>query len=71
MKEPIIRHRHTRLSSIMAALAFGLLVVGQACAQPTSPDYTVWAAASLCGLFLAWPAGEVVGGPAGLATQPS
>jgi DNA-binding beta-propeller fold protein YncE len=36
-------HRHTRLSSIMAALAFGLLVVGQACAQQTSPAYTVWA----------------------------
>ena len=37
-------HRHTRLLSIMAALALGLLVVGSACAQQTSPSYTVWAA---------------------------
>ena len=37
-------HRHTRLLSIMAALALGLLVVGPACAQQTSPSYTVWAA---------------------------
>ena len=36
-------HRHTRLLSIMAALALGLLVVGRH-AQQTSPSYTVWAA---------------------------
>ena len=35
-------HRPLRLLSMMAALAFGLLVVGQVCAQQTSPSYTVW-----------------------------
>ena len=36
-------HRHAQLLSIMAALALGLLVVGPAGAQQTSPSYTVWA----------------------------
>src|SRR5262249_49821427 len=42
-KELSIMHRHSRLWSIMAALALCLLVVGQAGAQQTSPNYTVWA----------------------------
>ena len=37
-------HRHAQLLSIVAALALGLLIIEPACAQQTSPSYTVWVA---------------------------